>query len=304
MQEIAILIVNGFDRRNRFGPYNAREAIQYPWIDLCLRQIGRHSESSRYTVHVYDNCHLPEHRRLLEMYPDVIVHPHGSIPRIKLWLRQKPYQVLSPLRRVLSGHKGPLRVPYWELSHPAALDWLVAQLDDDVEYFVVLDSDSFPVRDGWLETLIGHLQNGGSLSGVYRDEMAPKITPFIHTSCLCMRTADFRSLPVSFSRKLAQDVGQNITIEMEKQHTEIIPLRRSNVRNFHFLMGGVYGGIVYHHGAGSRRAKFWTSRDEDAQEEDRIRVMLRDRAFEDLELLIEELTGTPYSELATAPFGC
>jgi hypothetical protein len=212
---------------------------------------------------------------------------------LKLWFYRKPYQFLSALRHFRAGRGQPLYVPFWELSHPAALDWLVAQLDDDVEYLVTLDTDAFPVRDGWLETLIGHIQNGAKLCGVYRDEMAPKIKPFIHPSCLCMRTADFRSLPVSFSSKLAQDAGQNITIEMEKQGAEIVPLKRSNVRNFHFLMGGVYGGIIYHHGAGSRRAKFWTSVDADAEEEERIRVMLRDRAFEDLELLIEELTGTP-----------
>lgn len=295
MRKVAIFIVNGFDRRNRWGLFNAQEAIKYPWIDLCLRQITRHSQTADYNVHIYDNARLLEHRQLILKYPNVIIHPHGWKSILKLWIYQQPYQLMNFMRQFFFSHNKPYLLPFWELSHPVALDWLVAHLDDDIEYFITLDSDSFPVRDNWIESLIDHLQNGARMCGVLRDELAPKIKPFIHVSCLCVRTVDFRTLSVSFSRGMAKDVGQNITIEMEKQMAEIVPLKRSNIKNFHYLMGGVYGNLIYHHGAGSRHAKFWTSSDKDVEEEERTRIMLRNRVFENIELLIEELTGSLYN---------
>ena len=54
---------------------------------------------------------------------------------------------------------------------------------------------------------------------------------------------------------------------------ELNRLLRSNRRNFHFLIGGLYGDLLYHHGAGSRHAKFWTSEDVDART-GRVRIAL------------------------------
>jgi hypothetical protein len=97
---------------------------------------------------------------------------------------------------------------------------------------------------------------------------------------------------VSFGE--GKDVGQGLTQAVLAEGGRIAPLYRSNKVNHHFLMGGVYGDIVYHQGAGSRRARFWTSREEDVFAEEEKRLILRDRAFGDLDGLISELTGHPY----------
>jgi hypothetical protein len=93
----------------------------------------------------------------------------------------------------------------------------------------------------------------------------------------------------------AQDVSQNITLELLKRQAKITGLRRSNANNVHFLLGGVYGNLVYHHGAGSRKARFHTSTD--TTEDERIRVKLRNAVFQNLDAVVEELTACKYETL-------
>jgi hypothetical protein len=252
----AILVVNGFDRRQRYGHYDAVEARRYPWIRLCLSQVARRTTGHDFRVLVWDNSWLSAHRRIM--------------------LRHDFVQVLEP------------PAPPRQRSHPAALDALV-QAAPDAEYLVTLDTDALPVRDDWLGQLLGRLDTGATLAGVYRDEMAPRLRPFVHVSCLAIRRADLGRLRVRFARGMGQDVGQNLTVAVRRDGGRISPLRRTNVRNFHFLIGGIYGDLVYHHAAGSRRAMFWTSTDPELDE--RVRTTLRDVAFRDLDRLIAVLRG-------------
>jgi Glycosyl transferase family 2 len=253
----AILIVNGFDRHSA-SPFDVEEARRFPWIELCLQQLERYTTpSSSYDILVWDNSFLPEHLEILEANARVSVFSE----------REKRKDV----------------------RHGRALDRLLREVPQDTEYVVTLDTDSFPIRDGWLDNLIGRLDGGASIAGVWRDEMAPKITPYVHPSCLVARRNTLLELEVDFARKSGQDVGQNITEAVVSAGGLVSRLRRSNARNPHFLMAGIYGDLVYHHGAGSRRADFWTSSDMKADEA--AREALRDAAFNDLDGLIDVLTG-------------
>jgi hypothetical protein len=277
---VAILVVNGFDRRNRWGSYNHTEALEYPWIDLCLQQVERRSRGWDYEVLVYDNSHLEQHLELMRTRPRVRVLPGNWVATLgRIANRAPSWYVGRPLER----------------THPRALDHLLAQVSADVQYVVTLDSDSFPVRDDWLDVLIGACERGAAVTGVYRDEMAPTIRPFVHVSGLCARLSDLRSLDASFNRHPGQDVGQNITEELRSRGREVAPLHRSNSVSCHFLMGGLYGDVIYHHGAGSRRANFWTSADLEADEQ--VRMKLRDAAFADLDHLIAVLRGETPDDL-------
>lgn len=253
----AILIVNGFDRRSG-SPFDVEEARSFPWIELCLRQLRRHTPTGEYEVLVWDNAFLPDHLEILRADEKVSVfcNPDGK-----------------------------------DVRHGRALDRLLRKVPEGVDYVVTLDTDSFPIRDGWLDNLIGRLEDGASLTGVWRDEMAPRIQPYIHPSCLAARVETLRDLGLEFARKQGHriDVGQNITNVVLERGDRISRLRRSNFRNMHFLMAGIYGDVIYHHGAGSREAYFWTTF---TQEGDRAaRVALRDAAFEDLDGLIGFLNG-------------
>jgi hypothetical protein len=257
----AILIVNGFDRRGIFGSYNGDEVRLYPWIDLCLRQIRRWSGSADYEILVYDNTGLPEHLAILHSDERVRIYPSGGE----------------------------------EKAHHDALDALVGWMGEEFEYALTLDNDAFPVRAGWIEELTAALDAGAGLAGVWRDEMAPTVDPFVHPSGLCIRRRDLLALDISFARGMGQDVGQNLTRAMAGADRPLHRLRRSNARNLHFLLGGLYGDLIYHQGAGNRRARFWTSTDLEADE--RARQALRDAAFRDIDHLVAVLRGEADDDL-------
>jgi hypothetical protein len=253
----AILIVNGFDRHSR-SPFDVEEARRFPWIGLCLRQLERHTDPASYDVLVWDNSFLPEHLELLE-----------ASPRVSVFSEQE--------RRN-------------DVRHGRALDRLLRKVPAESEFVVTLDTDAFPVRDGWLDNLIGRLERGAALTGIWRDEMAPKIRPYVHPSCLTGRRETLLELDVQFARAGGgQDVGQNLTAAVLAAGGRVSGLRRSNARDVHFLLAGVYGDLVYHHGAGSRHANFWTSADAEADEA--VRVAVRGAAFADLDALIDFLAG-------------
>jgi hypothetical protein len=252
------LIVNGFDRHSK-DPVDVDEARRFPWIELCLEQLARYTTESAYEVLVWDNSFLAEHLEVLE-----------SDPRVTVFADRE------------SGG---------DVRHGRALDRLLAELPAGTDYVVTLDTDAFPIRSGWLENLLGRLEEGAFLAGIWRDEMAPRVSGYVHPSCLAARRDMLAELGVEFARKGSQtvDVGQRFTDAVLATGGRISRLRRSNARNLHFLMGGVYADLVYHHGAGSRRASFWTGFDDHADEA--VRVSLRDAAFGNLDGLLDFLTG-------------
>ena len=281
--QVAILLVNGFDRRGRWGRYNETDVLRYPWIDVCLNQIARHSLGWDYDVLVFDNSHLAEHRALIEK--------HGRV-------RLRPRTWASAAGRV-AARAGWQAARLLERPHPKALDYLARRVPPDRDYVITLDTDSFPVDDRWLDILVGGCEAGAAVTGVYRSEMAPMIRPFVHVSGLCVRRRDLRQLGLSFSRGAGQDVGQRITDEFRRLGRPVLPLERSNAVNYHFLIGGLYGDVLYHHGAGSRRAKFWTSNDVDADEH--VSARLREAAFDDLDHLVAVLRGQVAGDFGLTP---
>jgi len=271
--------------------------LEYPWIDLCLRQIARHSKGWDYEVFVFDNSHLKSHRKLMRAFERVRVRPRN-------WV--------AVLGRIANRIPGPYAGRLLERRHPSALDYLAEKVPSDFDYIVTLDNDSFPVRDDWLDVLVSECERGAAAAGVYRDEMAPDVDPFLHVSGLCVAREDLHALGVSFGRDIEyigdqykqdvghnQDVGQKITYEFIRLGRPIAPLERSNKLNYHFVMGGIYGDVIYHHGAGGRRAKFRKAGDVDTNE--RISTTLRDAAFADVDHLVAVLRGQAANDLDLTP---
>jgi hypothetical protein len=253
----AILVVNGFDRRGRWGDFNAEEAREFPWIDLCLQQIERHSRGSSYEVLVWDNTWMPEHKELIERHPRV--------------RRFEPAE------------------PGTDVRHGASLDRLVQKVRPATKFIITLDTDSFPVRDGWIENLTGRLNDDVLVSGAWRDEMLPKKPAFVHPCCLAVRKRTLRELGAQFVIGDGADVAHNVTVAVEQSGSRASKLRRSNAFNAHFLMGAVYGDLIYHQGAGSRAPTFSAKTDADHSES--VRLALRDAAFRDLDTLVDALAG-------------
>jgi len=195
-RSVAILIVNGYDRRGRWGPFNSEEAQRYPWIELCLREVRRFSSGADYEILVLDNTMLEQHWRIMQRYG------------------------ITKVFRPQSGGHDPSRPGAGTaldgvMWHGASLQYLVDRMKHDYEYFITLDTDAFPIRDGWIQHLTDLIDEGAALAGIYRDEFAPTIRPYIHVSCLCMRTDYYHSLDCSFVSRIAQDLGQNLTLQVQ-----------------------------------------------------------------------------------------
>lgn len=257
----AILIVDGYAPRTVGAMW---DAIRFPWIELCVREVLRRSADSDFEIHVWDNAGIREHRSFLE-----------NVPGVRIWPADPA--AVSPV------------------PHAVALDELVARTGEEVEHILTLDTDAAPVADGWLNRLTSTTGEGATLVGVWRDEMTPELTPFVHPSCLCIRRRDLLDLGIRFSVHNRMEPGQNLTDAVSASGGTIVPLRRSNVRNLHFLLAGIYGDLVYHHGAGSRPAWFYASDDQAADE--RTRVLLRQAAFDDFDHLVAVLRGEAENDI-------
>jgi len=266
----AILVANGFDRAGRWGPFAASEALRYPWLDLCLREVVRRSDGTDYELFVWDNTQMPELRQIV-IRSGARLHPTDS-------------------ELAASGASADELV----LNHADSLQRLWSMVGDEYEYVMTLDTDAFPVRDHWLEDLKQSLE-AASVAGIWRDEMAATLAPFVHPSCLFMRTERLARMHEPFALHGVQDVGQRITLELTAAGERVAPLNRSNARNAHFLIAGLYGDLVYHHGAGSRFPLFRMT--EGADRDLMVHERLREVAFTDLDHLIAVLRGESDDDL-------
>jgi hypothetical protein len=269
----AILIVNGFDRLGLWGePLAEAEALRFPWIELCLREVARRSAGSDYEVFVWDNAHVPALRDIVSRTGARLYPSDGELAAAAM------EQETSSLSKV----------------HAASLQRLLSHVGEDSEFVITLDTDAFPVRDGWIEVLKSNLETN-SLTGIWRDEMTGRMAPFVHPSCLCIRRERLLSIDQPFSFQWVQDVGQWITMDVLEMGERILPLERSNARNAHFLIGGIYGDLVYHQAAGSRRPVFRMTQGEDADAH--VYEVLREAAFRDVDHLVAVLRGEDPDDL-------
>ena len=90
------------------------------------------------------------------------------------------------------------------------------------------------------------------------------VDPYIHASCLCTtvefvekHALRFDYSPFGADGKI-RDTLSHFTEKALIEGLSVFRLERSNRNSFHRLMGGVYGDLIYHHGAGSRvTISFW-----------------------------------------------
>jgi hypothetical protein len=156
-------------------------------------------------------------------------------------------------------------------EHAHFLDALVPiALDAGVSHLCTLDVDSFPVRDDWLEVVTATIPDEGRLAGVCRLENGDTALP--HPSCIVARRDFFATDPPSFSpdsdgtpgfREFRQatgqraDTGVRLGAQLWRAGEPWGRLLRTNVRDAHYLMGGIYADAVFHLGAAGRGKLFW-----------------------------------------------
>jgi hypothetical protein len=124
---------------------------------------------------------------------------------------------------------------------------------NEYSYFLILDSDCFPVRCDWLPALVRRLKDRFHFAAPLRSE---NLEDFPHP-CALFLTQEALRRPWSFAVKpftnlLGKDwpdVGCSLPRE------GWYPLLRTNVYNPHPVFAAIYR-YFYHHGNGSRSLKF------------------------------------------------
>lgn len=157
--------------------------------------------------------------------------------------------------------------------HPGKLNHLAAVIAPDADpddVIVFVDGDAFPIVDP-MPTVRAALADA-RLVAVRRDENVGDPQPH---PCFCATTVRFwQEIHGDWSRgytwettsgETVTDTGANMLFLLQQASEPWTPLLRSNRVDLHPLFFGIYGGIVYHHGAGFRRLKSRTDRAGDAR---------------------------------------
>jgi hypothetical protein len=211
--EVAILTIHG-----NSPLYGGDYALNYPWPSIQMDHLRRHTPPG-FTVCAYGNNIMPEHEAFLR-----------SCPEVQMWTSTMP--LLRKLRNA------------WP-----ARNWLIRQVHKKFRYLVMLDSDAFPIADGWLERYIGMLDDARPLVAVQRLEVGET-----HSDrCFMVFSAEgWRRHYFDFSPMGALDPGGNISAELEAEGLDWTRLNRTNRWNPHPLIAGIYDHTIYHHAAGTR----------------------------------------------------
>ncbi|WP_153039093.1 hypothetical protein [Microbulbifer sp. Q7] len=159
------------------------------------------------------------------------------------------------------------------LEHIWYLDQLKSvALDDGCDYICTLDVDSWPISWDVFDRALALLkEHNVELMAIQREENGDTYLPhpsFIFASAQLYRHADLRfgepmeeADAVEFAQfseatKQPFDTGIGVGYKLWKRGVPWLKLLRSNAVEYHFLMGGVYGGLIFHMGSSSRVKRF------------------------------------------------
>jgi hypothetical protein len=144
--------------------------------------------------------------------------------------------------------------------HPGKLNHLameIAHVSPDEDLLMFLDGDAFPIADPM--PLITEALAKAPLLAVRRAENVNDRQPH---PCFCATSVGaWRELRGDWSGgytwpghrgKLVTDVGGNLLRALELNDTPWVQLLRSNGVELDPLFFGIYGDLIYHHGAGFR----------------------------------------------------
>jgi len=207
------------------------------------------------------------------------IRRHTSVPYV---IHGAPLRLPAAFHRHLQGadvclHS--LTPPTDVLSHVEHSALLTELLNcavaDGCTHVGTLHVDSFPVADGWVETIAARLNPGAPVGALLEeregDTMArPNLAgmialadywrearPWLTPSTKMEQTGEWRM----FLRRHQQHVthsGVGLGYCLEQAGKTWLPLRRTNGRRRHPVLAGVYDDLIFHLGAASRPRTFFT----------------------------------------------
>jgi len=200
-------------------------------LDLQLREIARHTEGYDFTVYAAANRLWPSLKEKLSACDFV--------------------EILDLPETGLKG--GP--------EHGAYLDALVRHAAaDGCSHICTLDCDSFPVKADWPALLEGQLGGGRRLAAVLRLENLDTCLPhpsgyFMEASFVAdhdpvfwpgedrVATPDFQQFLQDTGERIDTGIGYAYSLWTSGEDWTKLP--RSNKRDLHFLMAGIYGDVFF-----------------------------------------------------------
>lgn len=124
--------------------------------------------------------------------------------------------------------------------------------DEDLICF--LDSDAFPISENFENFMQRHTERH-TVVAVHRREVEESRP---HISCLCMSAKTYKErIGLGLRKKYGVDYIKVTEHWVRARNRMMKELKwkkmwRTNVKSLYPTLFGVYGGVVYHHGAGSR----------------------------------------------------
>ena len=225
-----------------------------PMVKTCLASIARHTRPDTYDVMLVS-----------------AVNPKPSLHFLND--ASFPLEALEPVNLEPPAGKESSRLHGWMLD-----EVIPGKPAYEREYVLTLDSDCFPVADGWLDDLIGMLKGGATLSGIlYPWSPPPPDTPpskieyrvrsqrcwqTTHVACQLIRASDYKRLYDRGCRyNSGDDTGLLIPKMVKADNGKIDGFRLTRCSavwegsldpEFNRYSCLVYGDKVYHHGGFSR----------------------------------------------------
>jgi len=158
-------------------------------------------------------------------------------------------------------------------EHAYYLDRLLRHaIEQGCTHVCTLDADSFPMTVGWPEKLCSKLEAEHTrVAAVFREENGDTFLPhpcgfFSTAEFICevqpqwlpdtavLQSSEYQAFLKATRQRV--DTGIGYGYALWKRNENWTRLHRSNRKNHHFLMAGIYGGLFFHLGATSRRPLF------------------------------------------------
>jgi hypothetical protein len=227
------------------------------------------------TLHSRDPRWIDIQLRRLERYTREPYRTYASLEHIDDRHRSRFDHTLDHSGQIQSRKAGKLGPRLVDCLSRLTAD-VIERADAD-DLLVFMHSDAFPVTD-WVDP-VRRILDERPLVAVRRDEIGEPIPHW----CFCVTTAGFwTEIGGDWSRgptwddhgQQVTDMGTGLWQNLERRGIAWQPILRTNEIDLHPVFFGVYGDLVYHHGAWSHTAM--TRRD--AREYSHLPVPLRNFA--------------------------
>ena len=207
------------------------------------------------TLHTSDERWIDVQLAQLERHTDEPYRIYASLAGIDEAYRSRFDHTIDHTGRIRSKKPGRLG-PDLAKCVMRLTDEMIERAEPD-DVIVFMHSDAFPIAD-WVGPVRGMLAER-PLAAVRRDEIGEPIPHW----CFCVTTAGFWSeIGGDWNRgptwddhgREVTDMGARLWTDLDARGIDWYPILRTNAVDLHPVFFGIYGGIVYHHGAWSHIA--------------------------------------------------